>query len=347
MTDDELRDAQDEVARLRETMSALGMTAPLPEDGPGAEPDADATAREIARIVALPRISEAPIAPAVPGAATTPAPDAPLDLAAARARRRRRWAVATSAAAAVVLVAAGLTVLPHRDEVAVATAAPPMLALPIDPVELAHGGGEPARDALLALAEAARDRPDPTPVGGVQHALSQSWLLSVQADDDGVTATIDPTIVESWLAPDGSSVQAEWRGDPLDADGSLEKVDTSPSAAAVDRLPAGTLDAGAVAALSTEPETLRRELIASMPGVSCTGDAEPYCLYSALTDLSDRYVVPSGTEAALWTVLADTPGVTIAGEVTDRIGRRSLAVAVPGNPVEADETTCSGSPSRP
>jgi hypothetical protein len=37
-------------------------------------------------------------------------------------------------------------------------------------------------------------------------------------------------------------------------------------------------------------------------------------------------------------VLADTPGVTIAGEVTDRIGRRSLAVAVPGNPVEADET---------
>jgi hypothetical protein len=106
----------------------------------------------------------------------------------------------------------------------------------------------------------------------------------------------------------------------------------------VDRLPAGSLDPGAVAELSTEPETLRRELLTSMPGATCTGDAEPYCLYSALTDLSDRYVVPSGTEAALWTMLADTPGVTLAGEVTDRVGRRSLAIAVPGSPVDSDDT---------
>jgi hypothetical protein len=330
---DEQRAAQDEIARLREVMGLLGMTGPLPADGAGAEPDGAATEREIARILALP--AEQPGRPEDDADGPVVAP---VELDAVRARRRRRWTTVASAAAAAVLVVAGVTVLPHLGaETAVADGSPPMLALPIDPAELAHGEGEPARDALLELAAAARAQTDPVPAGDVQHTLSQSWLLSTRVTDEGATSTVDPTVVESWLAADGSAVSAEWRGAALEADGRLDAVDTSPASAAVDRFAPGTFDADAVAELSDDPATLRTQLLARLPGLDCAGDAEPYCLYVALTDLADRYVVPSATEAALWTMLADVPGVTVAGEVTDRAGRTAVAISVPAWPSEDAE----------
>ncbi len=312
------QDAQDELARLRAVMDALGMTeAPTVE-----EPDAEATEREIARIVAVPRppAAEAPVAGTV-------------DLAAERVRRRgpRRWATTAVGAAAAVLIAFGLSMLPQdATEQAVAAASPPLLALPIAPADLADGGGGPGHDALLELADAARRQVDPEPLGSVQHQLSQSWLTSTEVTDDGTTSTVEPTVRQSWIAADGSLVAAEWRGDPLGPQGQLEPVDTSPAGAAIDRVPAGVFPADAVARLSDDPAVLRAELLATTSGADCTGEHESYCLYSAATSLADSYVVPSRIEGALWEVLADAPGVTLVGDVTDRLGHRAVAVSVPG-----------------
>ncbi|HEY0187788.1 MAG TPA: CU044_5270 family protein [Cellulomonas sp.] len=343
-TEDELRAAQDEIVRLREVMGLLGMTDLLPEDGPGSQPDDEATEQEIARILGLPaQDASADELPAVTGPGTAGPAAAPrtvapvVDLPVGRPRRRR-WVTVTAGAAAAALIAVGATVLPQLGtESAVADGSPPMLALPIAAADLAAGAGDPAEETLLELAQQASAQTDPEPGGDVQHSLSQSWLMSTEVTDEGTTTTIDPTVVESWLAPDGSMVSAEWRGAALEADGQLEAVDTSPDEAAVDRFPAGTFDADAVTGLSTDPAVLRTQLLDRLPGLDCTGDAEPYCLYLALTDLSDRYVVPSATEAALWTMLAEAPGVTVAGEVTDRTGRRSIAISVPGGPTDTAE----------
>lgn len=56
----------------------------------------------------------------------------------------------------------------------------------------------------------------------------------------------------------------------------------------------------------------------------------------AVLDTYTRYVVPTGTRAAILTVLADVPGFEWRGAVTDRAGRAGLAVTV-GNPETGEE----------
>lgn len=282
---------------------------------------------------------------------TTPAgrPAAPLvDLDARRRRRLRRAGVAATSVAAAVLVAVGVTVLPgSRPEVAVANGSPQMLAYPIPPADLGQGEGEPAHDALLGLAQTAAAQIDPAPAGEVQHVLSQSWLRSSLAADDTTTTTVDPTVDETWLAPDGSLVSLQWRGTHLDADGQLVDVGSSPDDAAVDRIPADTFDAGFVARLSLDPAVLRAQLLAPLTESGCSASSATsaatsapvsgaWCVYQAVTTLASKYVLPSDLEAAIWTVLADEPGVTLAGEVEDRAGRTSVGIAVPTAPNDVD-----------
>ncbi|HEY0215388.1 MAG TPA: CU044_5270 family protein [Cellulomonas sp.] len=319
--------ARDEIARLRAVMDALGMADPAPVE----EPDAEAAEREIARIVALPHLASTPEAVERPAD-----PDEPVDLAVERERRRgrRRWTAAVGAAAAV-LIAFGMTMLPQgATEHAVASASPPLLALPIAPADLADGAGRPAHDALLALADVAGEQVDPAPAGRVQQTLTQSWFTTSTTDAGDATTVVEPTVRQSWIAADGSLVSSEWRGAPLGPEGQLEPVDTSPAAAAIDRVPAGAgFSVDAVTRLSDDPAVLRGELLALTYGLDCTGVHEAYCLYTAATGLASTYVLPSRFESALWQVLADSPEVTLAGDVTDRLGRRAVAVSVPG-PVE-------------
>lgn len=343
-TDDERRAALAEVAALRAALRAHGLDAPVDGTDPAdhrtpAEDDA-----AIARILAAG--TERPAGPVAPGDAdgagdgdAAAAPVVPL-----RTRRVRPWWLAATGAAAAVAVVAAIGISELRTPApAVATGSPPMLAYPLDPDELAHGAGEPARDTLLTLAAVADAQTDPAPRGQVQHTLSQSWVVSTSAQWDGTAdSTVDPTVVESWLGPDGSLVSAEWRGTHLDAEGRLGAVDTSPAQAAVDRLRAGSVDPDLVADLSLDPDTLRAQLLAPLAATGCGPDAPAeagaWCLYRAVTDLSARYVLPSDLEAAVWEALAEEPGVTVAGEVVDRTGRRAVAISVPGAPTDLDPT---------
>jgi len=327
------RAALEEIAALRAVLSGLGVTEPQP----GVDPDDAEVDAAIARIVAL--------GGARTGAEVDHGTDGEegaasgvVDLASRRHRRaRRRW-TATAGVAAAVLVVVGATTLEGRNTPpAVAAGAPPMLDYPVDPGELVVGeGGASAADTLLELADVAAAQQDPEPVGDVQHALSQSWLYSII----GTSVLFEPVVVESWLAPDGSYVAAEWRGGTLGDDGQLRPVDTSPPPTYVDRLPASTFDPDAVADLSLDPAILREQLLASESAVGCTIDPtiSSWCLYRAMADLSSRHVVPSAVASAFWTVLAGEPDLTLVGEVTDRLGRRSTAIAMSAGPLERDPT---------
>lgn len=349
-TDDDRKAALAEVAALRAALHALGLDAVVDGTDPSDRRDPADDDAAIARILAAGggagagAGTEDDAAAPAPGSTGTGADGEPAPVVPLRRRRVRPWWLAATGAAAAVAVAAGIGLSDLRDPApAVATGSPPMLAYPLDPDDLAHGAGGSARDTLLELAAVADAQVDPAPRGQVQRTLSQSWLLSTNAQWDGTSdSTVDPTVVESWLGPDGSLVSAEWRGTHLDAGGRLGAVDTSPSEAAVDRLRAGSVDPDLVAGLSLDPDTLRAQLRAPLAATGCgtdaPADAGAWCLYRAVTDLSARYVLPSDVEAAMWEALADEPGVTLAGEVVDRTGRRAVAVSVPGAPTDLDPT---------
>ncbi len=342
-TDDDAREARAEVEALRAALDRFGLGAPV--DGTDAADRRD-PAQDDAAIAAILGVAGGPVGVAEPGGGARPDGDptaAPgttvVPLAARRTRRLRRAGLAVTSVAAAVLLAVGIATIPGRSpEVAVATGSPSMLAYPISPEDLAAGDGEPARDALLGLARTAAARVDPAPAGDVQHVLSESWLTSTTA---GTVSTVEPTVTETWLGPDGSLVVLQWRGARLGTDGRLTTVGTSPADADVDRLPAGTVDPGLVAGLSLDPDLLRTQLLASVPGCAGSSDGDGaaaggWCVYQAVSRLTDTWVLPSDLEAAIWTVLAEEPGVTLAGEVVDRSGRVSVAIAVPGAPNDLD-----------
>ncbi|WP_454049502.1 CU044_5270 family protein [Cellulomonas sp. Marseille-Q8402] len=325
--------ARAEVAALRDLLDAHGLGAPDAPPAAGRAEDDGAIAAILGRGGDVDAAGEA-------GDDASGAPVVPLRRPATRRPARRRWAVAAGVAAAAVAGVSIALLPPQGAPRAVAVGSPPMLAYPVPPAELASAAVEPARDTLLTLADAAAAQTDPEAAGTVQHVLSQSWLSSTTATGDGgADTTIDPTVRETWLSADGSLVAAEWRGAELRADGMLEPVDTAPEEAAVDRIPAGTDDPDRAADLSLEPAVLRGQLLELAGGdpIGCgPGTADgAWCVYQGLTVL-DAYVLPSALESAVWSVLAEEPGVGLVGEVTDRAGRRAVGVSVPAGAPDVD-----------
>lgn len=316
------RRARIEVEELAALLSEVGLGGIAP-----AVPADEATDRD--RIAA--------ITGTAPAIAAGPAPVVPL-------RRRPRWTIAVGAAAAVLL-GFGVALMPSQlgDPPAQAST-PPMLAYPIDPATLAAGQGPAAGPELTELSAVAAAQTDPEPAGDIQHTRSQSWLLSVRVEEEGTTMAVEPTIGETWIAPDGSATFVQWRGPGLAPSGELDRdvvVDTTPANASVDRLPAGTFDADEAARLSREPAELRRQLLASLASLGCDRPDFPdtaACLYLAITDLADRLVLPSDLNAALWQVLADEPGLSLGGEVVDRLGDGAVALAFPVSTWDTDPT---------
>lgn len=341
-TDDDAREARAEVEALRAALDRFGLGDPV--DGSDAADRRDPAADDAA-IAAILGVAGPAAATSDAGTHREPEPDATVvPLAARRTRRLRRAGLAVTSVAAAVLLAVGVATIPGRaPQVAVASGSPSMLAYPIAPEDLAAGDGEPARDALLGLARTAAAQTDPAPAGDVQHVLQQAWLTSTTAGPVGTipVSTVDPTVTETWLGPDGSLVVLQWRGAHMGADGQLTAVETSPADAEVDRLPAGTIDPDLVSGLSLDPDVLRAQLLASVPGCAGSPDGDGtgaggWCIYQAVSQLTDTWVLPSDLEAAIWTVLADEPGVRLAGEVVDRSGRASVAVVVPVGPNDLD-----------
>jgi hypothetical protein len=209
-------------------------------------------------------------------------------------------------------------------------------------VVLKGGGGDPATAAtppplhyekpatdvdatvlLHEIAARAEQRPDRTGKGRYSYTERKGWYLSTTVDGEQVTSEVVPQFRRAWTASDGSGrLVDEWTF----ADGDTKYSDRTegPGKLAVPR-PSGSL--------STDPAQLAAQLSVGHP-VS-NGPAERLV---AITDLHQHTPVPPRLEAAVLRYLADTPGLVVSGDVTDRAGRRGVAFSL--------ESAYSGLPTR-
>lgn len=310
MTSDER--AAREVARLRELLATLGIEQALSRP---ADLDQDAM---LARILATPRTDGPTAAPPAPAVRRT------------WGRRLVRRAVAV--AAVLLLGAFGAIQLFSERQAAVAST-PPMLAYAdATPSDVVAGIAGSARAALEDLAEAAASAPAVPREGDIQEVASSNWYLETTVSEDGTSVgVIAPTDQTTWLRPDGSRLNIEVRGAPLDVDGTLAGPDVPllSGPRSVDDLPPGTYDAALAENLPREPEALRAALLEPLALVGCDQSAElmATCLTGEVVSLFTTYVVPADVASSLWTVLAEEQAVVSLGTVVDRAGREGLAVA--------------------
>ncbi|GIF45153.1 CU044_5270 family protein [Actinoplanes xinjiangensis] len=232
----------------------------------------------------------------------------------ARPVGRRLVAVA---AALVVLVLAGLQIAPQPRPAYAAT--PPLLRY--------TGGEGPARDLLTGIARKAAIAPGPARTGDHEHLLIRSWDLWTQVDGERVASAIIPSRTESWRGPDDSGRRAVtfeepqftsttrewlWRAQNLFGDGLAPRSEDYPAgrfpAMWADQPPAGDLDAWLHRAHPKENG--------------------PYETIVAVTDLARERLLTPATRAAALGIVAQLPGLTYDGTVTDRAGRAGAAFSV-------------------
>jgi hypothetical protein len=220
-------------------------------------------------------------------------------------RRRLRFAapIGVSAAVAVAVIVAivlGPSSLGLRHGSAAYAATPPVL----------HYGGQqevPAAPLLAKLADQAANQLSGVP-DRFQYLKLQSWSLFTRVDGVKVTSKVVPSTTESWIAADGSGRQVIRVGgkvkDQLYAAGQFPRMYD-------------------VRLLSTDPTVLVGQLALGHPPAN--GPAE---VVVAVTDLWKQQAPSPSLQGALLRVLAATPGLTSPGQVTDRGGRKGVAVSI-------------------
>lgn len=234
--------------------------------------------------------------------------------------RRRGWAfVAIAAVVGAVTALAGLVQIwsPYTGPAAAAT--PPLLEL----APTTHTVGEVIDHALARL--------DAAPVEAAQrHASSEGWYLQTQVDDQHTSrSVITPQIQEVVWNDDLSGTVTLTAGEPYSP--------RDPAGAPPGELPSapGTVlshdefSAGQMPVLFSEPpptttEQLRPYLATAAALSPDTADAVDY-LGAVRALLSEWTLGPAG-HAALLRILADTGGLAVAGDVTDRLGRPGTAL---------------------
>jgi hypothetical protein len=265
-------------------------------------------------------------------------PDQPRQRPAPAARERERaWGRTLAIPAGVVacaLAAAFVVTGLRSPRPAIAAVAPPLLIF--DRLD-----APPVQPLLANLAvRAARQRPLQPPPHEYVYIAQESWNLSVSVGAS-VSAAVVPVLTETWSSPAGPDLAIQRSAAPL-APGPLTPSEEAQARHAValgkpvrQRLASREVF-GSLAALPTEPRALFRQL--ADPGHWPARSGWPTTLSSpravgvamkSLVNYLD-YSAPIPTLLAnLYRMLALLPGVSDAGWVTDRAGRRGIAIAVP------------------
>lgn len=303
MNDEEQTESAARLAELRQQARELGFGQREDDTGVGLEPVDDFIARMRAR-------------DGVPS--TSPM----------RPRRRRRWMVTSAIAVAAATVAVAVVLRPSGAPVMADT--PPVLDFEYSSaVRIAYAPGEPATATFDLLTGAADDAPASTGEGPVQHHVSDNWFSD---QDDSGNSVVTPRITESWLRPDGSLVTRDSVGEQLTPDG--RGVPTERPGYSKDPvtsvLPAGTVDATFPEGLSTDPVTLRAQLLEH---AGCASQTRPssersFCLLEEVRALFSTYVVEPRLAAAVWQALRGEEGFTSLGSVEDRAGRNGVGISL-------------------
>jgi hypothetical protein len=267
-------------------------------------------------------------------------PDAPPITALARGRQRSRWtrrpivavAALASGTAAIVLLAIVLVVGPGSPASAVA-ATPPMLVF--------DRAGAPPVEALLAslAARAARLAPVEQSNTGYVYEVLQSWNLAVAVSGSTASASVIPTVTQTWSSSAGPLLSIETPAAPL-APRPLSRAEEARTlhGATVGRpytqhlRPSELRPFATLSRLSGNPRRLFHQL-ADPGGFGWVSKlTSPIAVGHATLSLTNYLGYSPATPAflrTLYRMLALVPGVSDAGWVTDRAGRRGIAIAVP------------------
>lgn len=166
-----------------------------------------------------------------------------------------------------------------------------------------------ARAVLLTLGATAAKQPVELLTPGLRYAYvrSRAWHLATRERGETPPRTVFPTVTESWTAASGT-------GRVL----SITRRAKRPTVTDT------TLVSGKpLAVLSAKESTL-----APLLGLTDARAVPSARQFVAFTDLADRQPLSPPVEAAILNLLALTPGLINSGTVTDRAGRRGVAVSV-------------------
>ncbi|WP_433351000.1 CU044_5270 family protein [Micromonospora sp. CA-111912] len=239
-----------------------------------------------------------------------------------RALPRRRLVLA--AGAVVLAVAAG--------GVALETAREPQPAYAATPTILTYGppaSAEPAHTRLRRLAEIAARQPAPQrPAGTVEHVKSANWFLNSSITGGRTTSAVVPEQWRSWRTDDDAgrmvkkalpptfrseADRREWKRRGGRTDSSENRRDYA----------AGEFSSRWRGAVPTEATALHGWLTAG----ASTHEAPVQYLEDIAELAGVRLLNPTQRAGAL-RLLAELPGITVTGTVTDRAGRSGEAFSI-------------------
>lgn len=231
------------------------------------------------------------------------------------ARGRSRWRpVPMLAGGSVVLVMVAVVLVSVLRAGPVVASTPPLLE--------ATRISASSTEVLTQMAATRTQSPDDTGTGtGVIRA--QTWALNTTIGDDGSISTsqVEPQWNETVFAPDGTVTVRLTAADPFpgqDATGLAEPG----TLLAEETFPPGTYDTGLPGPPPTDPAHLEDYLL------ELTGEEQLTTgqTFVEVAGLLSSLRLTAAQETALITYLATRDGITVTGEVTDRLGRSGVAL---------------------
>lgn len=242
---------------------------------------------------------------------------------------RPRVLLAVAATAAVVL---GVYVLDLNGNAPAVADTPPVLDFEFAKArDIAWAPGRDARSELIRLADVAAAQESTNPPDTIQYVATESWFIEITAGQGASKAELTPGRRESWLHPDGSFTARESSGAPLRPDGrhDLKQPPRRLPSSSVHSYPAGSLNARAAIRLGNDPSHVRTLVLRD---TECRSESpsptRASCIVGMVTSLADNHVIPPGTLAAFWRILADEPSVRSLGVVRDREGRPGVGISL-------------------
>ncbi|MGH2392146.1 MAG: CU044_5270 family protein [Candidatus Limnocylindria bacterium] len=193
-------------------------------------------------------------------------------------------------------------------------------------------GADPAAAAALRHAAAVAAEADPLSLGdGYLHTRTEA-LWGFQAAE---WMYLRPLVRDFWIAADGSGRIRETVGELIflsEADREAwEAGEFTPFALNEDFGPGGLEPQVANASLPTDVDLLRAEV--KQRAAATHPWATDSQMFVVIGDLLRDPLTPPDVRAALFHVAAGLPGIELLGEMTDRIGRPGLGVAMSAYPM--------------
>jgi hypothetical protein len=221
----------------------------------------------------------------------------------------RRWRRAGAAAALVGLTTAVVIAGPMllRGGGTAYAATPPLLKF-----EKSDPGIDPTK-LLTQIAERTQSLPDDVGAGRYAYVHTRSWDLFVQINEHNTTSEVVPQERHQWLANDGTGrtlVSMSF------SNGKQLRRDRAASGDPADLM-------WPLRSLSANEDVLAAQLMRGHPAVN--GPAERF---EAIKDAYLQMPLSPTVRSAVLRYLADTPGVSVTGPVTDRAGREGIGFSL-------------------